>query len=128
RSGNGGRALSEGAPVREVVITVAPQSPDPIDPIPPGFDTRELVRALRARMPAVQRCYEHELTRGNPDAEGRLTIGLTVMPVGSLANVRAAENQTGSEALAACTIRNLRTVRVRVGPTEPIELEYPIVF
>ncbi len=120
--------VEEGRPVEEVRILIRPEPPDPIDPLPPGFDTRELIRALRARMPAVQRCYDHLISHSDPDAEGRLTIAITVMPVGTVANLRADENGTGSDALAACTIRSLRETRVRVGPSEPIEFRYPIVF
>ncbi len=127
-SRHGNRQMGEGEPVIERVIV----QPDPEGPIiddpAPGFDSRELIRALRMRMPAVQRCYEHELTQGNPDAEGRLSISLTVMPVGSVSDVHAAENTTGSDALAACTVRSLRAVRVSRGPEEPVEVEYPIVF
>lgn len=132
RSLSGGRGglgpVEEGRPVEEVRILIRPEAPDFDDPPPPGFDTRELIRALRARMPAVQRCYDHLISHSDPDAEGRLTIAITVMPVGTVANLRADENGTGSDALAACTIRSLRETRVRVGPSEPLEFRYPIVF
>jgi hypothetical protein len=129
RPGTGARAVAEGEAVEErtVVVTVTPGTLDPVDPAEP-FDPRELYRALRARMPAIQRCYEHELTRGGGSLGGRMLVSLRVMPAGVVANVRVIENATGSEALAACTLRNVGTVRLRVGPEEPAEVRYPIVF
>ncbi|MCZ7687528.1 MAG: hypothetical protein M5U28_55835 [Sandaracinaceae bacterium] len=41
---------------------------------------------------------------------------------------RRRERHRQRRALAACTIRSLRETRVRVGPSEPIEFRYPIVF
>lgn len=124
-----GRPIEEGAPIEEVTVVVTPAPGGPqIDEPPPGFDTRELIRALRMRMTAVRRCFEREITRGNPDAGGRLSIAMRVMPAGHLTDVRAEENETGSEALADCAVRTLARVRVRVGPSEPLEVRYPIVF
>lgn len=124
-----GRGVQEGRPVEEVVLVVRPEPGGPItDPLPPGWDTRELIRALRGKMTAVQRCFEREITTGNPDAGGRMVIAMQVMPPGHLSGVHAEENETGSDGLAACASRTLATVRLRVGPSEPVEVRYPIVF
>jgi hypothetical protein len=122
------RPVDEGEPIREVVITVRPEPIEPIDPPPPGFDLRELHRMLRGRMTAVQHCYERELTQGLVSGGGRITISLTVVPIGTLERVHALDNTTGSDSLAACSIRSIQSVRVRSGPSEPIEVHYPIVF
>lgn len=123
------RSLQEGEEIVEVVVP-APQPDDfePVDPPPPDFDPRDLYRTIRGRMRAIQACYEHEMTTGNPDLRGRLTMQMQVVPVGTVSGVRAVENTTGSEALAACTVRNLQTVRLRTGPSEPVTVRYPIVF
>jgi hypothetical protein len=128
RNGGPGHAVPEAAPIEERLIVVPDPSGPDIDDPPPGFDTRELIRALRARMTAVQRCFEREITTGNPDAGGRLSLTMQVMPPGHLADVHAEENETGSDALAACAARSVATVRLRVGPSEPLEVRYPIVF
>lgn len=129
RSQRGGRPVDEGRPVEEVRVVVVPAPGGPqIDEPPPGFDTRQLIQALRRRMTAVRRCFEHEITSGDPDAGGRLSIAMRVMPPGHLADVRAEENETGSTALAECVVRSIRAVRLPVGPSEPIEVRYPIVF
>ena len=72
RNGRAGRQVEEGRPVEEVVLVVRPDPSGPItDPPPPGWDPRELTQALRRKMTAVQRCFEREITTGNPDAGGR---------------------------------------------------------
>jgi hypothetical protein len=125
----GPREVEEGPEIVEVTVRPPPiDELEPIDPPPTDFDARELVRAIRMRMRAIQACYEREMTQGNPDLRGRLTMEMQVMPVGTVSGVRAAENTTGSEALAACTVRNLATIRVRTGPSEPVRVSYPIVF
>lgn len=118
-------------PLRERVVTVVrpPSGPGWIpDPIDPTFDPRELHRALRARMGAVRACYEGELTRGNPNLSGRIQVGLTVQPMGNLSGVRVVENSTGSESLGACVVRAVSRVRLRRGPSSPLQAEYPMVF
>jgi len=79
-------------------------------------------------MPAIRRCYEHQMTHGDPELAGRLTLVMEVMPVGTLARVRAADNTTGSDALGACSVRAIRSARVRAGPEQPVEVRYPVVF
>jgi hypothetical protein len=113
--------------VERRVVVRGPRDPEIDDP-PPDFEPNELLRAMRQRMHAIQRCYEHELTTGSPDTAGRIMVALRVVPVGTVENVRAVENTTGSETLAACTARSLQTIRLRVGPSEPIDVRYPIVF
>ncbi|RZO57288.1 MAG: AgmX/PglI C-terminal domain-containing protein [Sandaracinaceae bacterium] len=118
-------------PLRERVVTVVrpPSGPGWIpDPIDPTFDPRELHRALRARMGAVRACYEGELTHGNPNLSGRIQVGLTVQPMGNLSGVRVVENSTGSESLGACVVRAVSRVRLRRGPSSPLQAEYPMVF
>ncbi len=128
----GVRARPEGRPIEEVVVRRPEGVPPPIfgtpEPDDPEFDVAELVRRLRARMPAVRSCYEHVLSHGDPDASGRITLSMQVMPPGHLAAVRAVDNTTGSDALGACVVRAVQTVRVNVGPTDPVTVEFPVVL
>ena len=128
RHGNGNGPADEGTVVETIVRRPIIGFPPPEDPpFDPTFDQRELVRAIRARMPAIRSCYEHELMQ-NPDLSGRLLMAMRVMPVGTVAGVHASENTTGSTGLAGCASRSLANVRVRQGPEAPVEVEYPIVF
>lgn len=123
-------AQEEGRPIEEVVVNVPRGVPTfgPPEPDDPHFDVRELIQRLRGRMPAVRRCYDHVLTHGDPDAAGRITLEMQVMPPGHLAGVRAAENSTGSDALGACIVRAVQTVRVTRGPEYPTMVDFPIVL
>lgn len=109
--------------------TVRPPGIDDIVDVPPvGWSSRELYRALRGRMGQIRACYEHELTRGNPDMAGRLTVTMTVRPVGTVSDVRVSENTTGSPAIAQCAIRAVSRVRIRQGPPEPVPARFPVVL
>jgi len=128
RPGSTGRRPTD--PFEEVIVT-HPGRPPILEPPTvdgPPFNSRELIRRLRGRMGAVRRCYDNILTHGNPDAEGRITLEMQVMPPGHLSGVQAIDNTTGSDALAACVVRAVRTVRVSNGPESPALVEFPVVL
>ncbi len=129
-AGNSGQRRRVDA-IEEVIVT-RPRGRRPIlEPLThagPPFESDELMRRLRGRMGAVRRCYDNELTHGNPDAAGRITIEMQVMPPGHLSGVRVLDNTTGSIGLAACVVRVVRTVRVSSGPEAPAFVEFPILL
>ena len=100
-----------------------------VDPIDPGvgFDDAMLRRALRARMPQIQACYEHQLTR-TPGLAGRITMSMQVERAGILSHIEATDDTVGSRELTECVIRSITTIRVPTGPSEPLTVGYPIVF
>lgn len=102
---------------------------DPIidDPMEPTFDQRALVAAIRHRLPAIQRCYEMQLSHSSGLA-GRLTVSMQVEQVGSLSHVEISEDTVGSRALDECVIGNIRSIRLATGPSEAVTVEYPLVF
>jgi hypothetical protein len=118
-----GDPVVEAAP-RPVHITVEPID-DPVDPA--VFDDEQLRRALRARMPAIQQCYETQITH-TPGLAGRISVSMQVERIGSVSHVEAVDDTVGSRALSECVLNNVRTIRVRIGPTEPVTVEYPLVF
>ncbi len=91
------------------------------------FDDALLRRALRARMSAIQQCYEHELTR-SPGLAGRISLSMQVERIGTLSHVEAVDDNLNARSLTDCVINNVRTIRLVTGPTEPVTVEYPIVF
>lgn len=119
-----GRELTEAGP-RPPHVALQPIDGDPVDPT--IFDDAMLRRALRARMPAIQQCYEAELTR-TPGLAGRISISMQVERIGSLSHVVAADDTVGSRGLATCVINNVSTIRLATGPSEAVTVEYPIVF
>lgn len=129
RGGTG--PIGEGVPIEERVIprVTTPGFDDPPPPEGPGgFDPRELHNALRGRMTAIRRCYEHEITQSDPNLAGRITLVMTVVPVGTVSNVHGEDNTTGSSSLEACAVRAVQTVRVRTGPEMAVTVRYPVVF
>ncbi|MFK7984395.1 MAG: TonB family protein [Sandaracinaceae bacterium] len=122
--------IEGGRPIEEVEVRVTTTGlPPVVDYAPPEWNgMRGFTRQLRSRMTAVQRCYEHEITRGTVQGGGRIRLSLRIMPVGSLGGVEVVENTTGSSALGECAVRAVRTVRVRPPPPEAVDVEYPIVF
>jgi len=131
RRGDGDGYRREGDAIEEQVVEVPRGAPPALGPPQvddPIFDPRELFNRLRGRMSAVRRCYDNVLSHGNPDAAGRVTISMQVMPAGNLSNVHAATNNTGSDPLGACIVRSLSSVRVPSGPDLPVTVEFPIVL
>jgi hypothetical protein len=99
-----------------------------VDPIDPGiFDDAMLRRALRSHMGAIQRCYETELTR-TPGLAGRISLSMQVETAGNLSHVQAVDDTVGSRGLTECVINNVRSIHLASGPSEPVTVEYPIVF
>lgn len=129
RGGRGTHEVAEGPPIQEIPVTVTAPHPSEVEEHgSAAFDSSQLIATLRRRMSAVRRCYENEISHGDPNLAGRLTIVMDVMPVGSLANVHVEDNSTGSSALAACVVRRIRRIRMTSGPESSVEVHYPIVF
>ncbi len=122
--GEHGEPITETAPRTPPHIHVEPIL-DPVDPT--LFDDAELRRLLRARMPAIGQCYEHELTR-TPELAGRMTLSMQVERMGILSHLEIEDDSVGSTSLGQCVVRAVSTIHLRVGPTEPVVVEYPLVF
>jgi len=92
------------------------------------FDSSVVVRTIRARLRAIQRCYETELRR-NPTLEGKVTVQFTIVERGTVSNARATENTTGSPAVAQCVVSTVRRFRFNPGPEGgSVSFSYPFVF
>lgn len=118
-----GEPVVEG-PLHRPSILLAPTEDAPDHDI---FDDAMLRRALRARMPAIQQCYETQLTH-TPGLAGRISLSMQVERIGSLSHVEATDDTVGSRGLSECVINNVRTIRLPTGPTETVTVTYPIVF
>lgn len=92
------------------------------------FDSNIVVRQLRLRQSAIQRCYEREL-RNNPTLSGRVVSRFTIQPTGSVSGVQATENSTGSPAVADCVNNVVRGLRFNPGPEGgAVTYTFPFVF
>lgn len=92
------------------------------------FDANLVVRQIRARLRAIQRCYETELRR-NPSLAGKVTVQFTIVERGTISAASATENTTGSPAVAACVVSTIRRFRFNPGPEGgSVNFSYPFVF
>ncbi len=92
------------------------------------FDPAIVTRQLRARLRAIQACYEREL-RNTPTLAGRVLVELTIEPSGSVSRAEAVENGTGSPAVASCVTNTVRRFRFNPGPEGgSVTYRYPLTF
>lgn len=92
------------------------------------FDAAIVVRTIRARLRAIQRCYETELRR-DPTLAGKVTVRFTIVERGTVSNASATENTTGSAAVANCVVSAIRRFRFNPGPDGgSVDFSYPFVF
>ncbi|MFW6067491.1 MAG: TonB family protein [Myxococcota bacterium] len=92
------------------------------------FDTSVVQRQIRARLRAIQRCYENEL-RKDPSLAGKVTVEFTIEQRGNVTGARAAQNTTGSSAVERCVVNTIRRFRFNPGPEGgSVTFSYPFVF
>ena len=92
------------------------------------FDAAIVVRTIRARLRAIQRCYETELRR-DPTLAGKVTVRFTIVERGTVSNASASENTTGSAAVATCVVSAIGRFRFNPGPEGgSVDFSYPFVF
>lgn len=92
------------------------------------FDSNLVVRQLRLRQSAIQRCYEREL-RNNPTLAGRVVARFSIQPTGTVSGASATENTTGSPAVATCVLNVVRGLRFNPGPDGgAVTYSFPFVF
>ncbi|MEZ4337592.1 MAG: AgmX/PglI C-terminal domain-containing protein [Sandaracinaceae bacterium] len=92
------------------------------------FDPNIVTRQIRARIRAIQTCYEREL-RNNPTLAGRVLVRFTIQPTGTVSGATATENSTGSPAVASCVVSTISRFRFNPGPEGgSVTFAYPFVF
>ncbi len=87
-----------------------------------------LALTFRARLPAIQQCYERELQR-DPTLQGRVVLRFAVRPDGSTEDVAAAVSTFPDERVGTCLVALVRTLRFPAGEREgPVAVSFPFVF
>jgi TonB family protein len=95
---------------------------------PGRIDPEVVARQIRVRRSTMARCYEDEL-RSDPTLGGRLTVRLRIEPRGTVTDVRATENATGSPAVARCVVSAIERLRFNPGPEGgSVSLVYPFTL
>ena len=125
----GGQAQQEGEVIVERRIRGSVQQGALADESGSGvFDPQIVVRQIRARLRAIQTCYEREL-RNNPTLAGRVMVRFTIQETGTVSGASATENTTGSPAVAQCVVSAISRFRFNPGPEGgSVSFAYPFVF
>ncbi len=126
----GGKTVSEGGAVTEKVIkgrTTGSNDAD-LEGGTGDFDAKLVVAQFKARMRAIQICYEQQLRR-NPSLSGKVTVQFTIEQSGSISKASATDNTTNDAAVAACVVDTVKRFRFNPGPEGgSVSFSYPIVF
>ncbi|MFW6086884.1 MAG: TonB family protein, partial [Myxococcota bacterium] len=92
------------------------------------FDSSAVVRQIRARLRAIQNCYESEL-RKDPSLAGKVAVEFTIEERGNVTGAKAVQNTTGSSAVGSCVVRTISRFRFNPGPEGgSVAFSYPFVF
>jgi TonB family protein len=122
-------AVGEGAQVTERVVrgSVKQQTGDEVGGSG-EFDSNIVVQTIKARLRAIQMCYEQQLRR-NPTLAGKVTIEFTIQPRGNVTDVKVKDNSTGDAAVGTCVANTVSTFRFNPGPEGgSVTYAYPFVF
>ena len=114
----GGKADAE---VRGRVSSAAPEV-DSAD-----VDRGALTRYVKARLKAIQNCYERELKR-NPSLKGKVLVRFTIGTNGRTTEIEIEENTLGNPAVGSCIQSLIRTWSFPFRPDSEVPVSYPFVF
>ncbi len=122
-SGGGNVALAEKGPaqVRGKVADAVPEVESA------EIDRGKLTAYLRARMSAIQGCYEKELKR-NPSLKGKVVVRFTITPQGRASDIEIEENTLGNDAVPSCIKTVIRGWVFPFKPDGEATVAYPFVF
>ncbi len=92
-----------------------------------AVDRQALARYVRARLKAMQSCYEQELKR-NPSLKGKIMVRFVITPAGRAGDIAFEENTLGSEAVTSCIRSVIRGWIFPFKPPDNVAVAYPFVF
>jgi TonB family protein len=90
-------------------------------------DRDALARYVKARLKAIQNCYEKELKR-NPSLKGKVMVRFTITRAGRTGDIEVEENTMGNEAVASCIRTVIRSWIFPFKPEDDVPVSYPFVF
>ena len=86
-----------------------------------------VAKETKARLPAIQGCYERELKK-DASLQGRVVVRFVVEPNGHVSEFSVVEKSPGMDETARCIQTLIRAWRLNVTPPEPTVIEYPFKF
>jgi outer membrane biosynthesis protein TonB len=90
-------------------------------------DRDALARYVKARLKAIQNCYEKELKR-NPSLKGKVVVRFSIKPSGRTGDIDIEENTLGNEAVGSCIRTVIRSWVFPFKPDSEVPVAYPFVF
>jgi len=90
-------------------------------------DRDALARYVKARLKAIQNCYEKELKR-NPSLKGKVVVRFSIMPSGRTGDIDIEENTLGNDAVGSCIRSVIRSWVFPFKPDDEVPVAYPFVF
>jgi hypothetical protein len=90
-------------------------------------DRDALARYVKARLKAIQNCYEKELKR-NPSLKGKVVVRFSIKPTGRTGDIDIEENTLGNEAVGSCIRTVIRSWVFPFKPDDEVPVAYPFVF
>jgi TonB family protein len=93
----------------------------------PNVDREALARYVKARLKAIQNCYEKELKR-TPSLKGKVVVRFNISRSGRAADIEIEENSLGNEAVGACIRTVIRGWIFPFKPEDDVPVAYPFVF
>jgi outer membrane biosynthesis protein TonB len=92
-----------------------------------SVDRDALARYVKARLKAIQNCYEKELKR-NPGLKGKVLVRFSIKPSGRTGDIEIEENTLGDDAVASCIRTVIRGWVFPFKPDDEVPVAYPFVF
>lgn len=90
-------------------------------------DRTKLAAFIKARLKAIQGCYEKELKR-NPSLKGKVLVRFTIKSTGRVGDLDIEENTLGNDAVASCIRTVIRAWVFPFKPDDDVPVAYPFVF
>ncbi|HLM47646.1 MAG TPA: AgmX/PglI C-terminal domain-containing protein [Myxococcaceae bacterium] len=123
---SGGGKVDLGSSKKEVEVSGRVTSSAP-EVESSDVDREALARYVKARLKAIQNCYEKELKR-NPSLKGKVLVRFSILPSGRTGDIEIEENTLGSDAVGSCIRTVIRSWVFPFKPDDEVPVAYPFVF
>jgi outer membrane biosynthesis protein TonB len=123
---SGGGKVDLGSSKKEVEVSGRVTSAAP-EVESSDVDRDALARYVKARIKAIQNCYEKELKR-NPNLKGKVLVRFNILSSGRTGEIEIEENTLGNDAVASCIRTVIRGWMFPFKPDGEVPVAYPFVF
>lgn len=98
------------------------------EPAVTSFDVGTVIAMIGSRRDRIRACYEEQL-RAQPTLSGSVRITMTILSTGAVVAVSVVQSTLGNEAVAACVVHTIESMRFDPGPADgSMTYEFPFTF